>query len=126
MAATDPQLYTLIYCTADSALLSEEASVTLNRETASAPSKTVAKGYAGETPGAAMCELDVSNMVPAAGMEFNAGKFMKTMTPVEMGLLSHGQQLTFKGFIIGDTMKHAVNGDAGYDFKVRGSFADWE
>jgi hypothetical protein len=126
MAATEPQLYTLMYITADSSLLSEEASVTLNRETGSTPAKTVAKGYSGETPGAPMCELDVGNMIPAVGMEFNAGKYMKTMTPVEMGLLSHGQQLTFKGFIIGDTFKHSVNGDAGYDFKVRGAFADFE
>lgn len=126
MAGTDPQLYTLIYALADSSLLSEEASVQLSRETGSTPAKTVAKGYAGETPGAAMCELDVSNMVPAAGIEFNAGKYMGTMTPIEMGLLSHGQQLTFKGFIIGDSIKHSAGGDAGYDFKVRGGFADWE
>lgn len=126
MAATDPQLYTLIYATADSSLLSEEASVSLSRETGSSPSKTVAKGYAGETPGAAMCELDVSNMVPAAGIEFNAGKYMKTMTPIEMGLLSHGEQLLFKGFIIADSFRHSANGDAGYDFKVRGAFADFE
>jgi hypothetical protein len=126
MAATDPQLYTLIYCLAESSLLSEEASVTLNRSTNSTASNTVAKGYSGETPGAPMCELQVANMVPAAGIEFNAGKYMKTMTPVEMGLLSHGQQLTFKGFIIGDSIKHSVNGDAGYDFTVRGAFTDWE
>jgi hypothetical protein len=126
MAATDPQLYTLIYCTADSGLLSEEASVSLDRSTGSTPAKTVAKGYAGETPGAPMCELQVSNMVPAAGIEFNAGKYMGTMTPVEMGLLSHGQQLQFKGFIVGDSIKHSAGGDAGYDFTVRGAFADWE
>lgn len=126
MAGTDPQLYTVIYVTADSSLLTEEASVNLARETGSSPVKTVAKGYAGETPGAAMCELDVSNMVPAAGMEFDAGKYMGTMTPVEMGLLSHGKQLLFKGFITADSMKHAANGDAGYDFKARGGFAPWE
>lgn len=126
MAATDPQLYTMIFCLADGALLSEEASVSLSRETASSPAKTVAKGYAGETPGAAMCELQVSNMVPAAGMEFDAGQYMVAMKPVEMGLLSHGKQLTFKGFIVSDAIKHSVNGDAGYDFTVRGSFASWE
>lgn len=126
MAATDPQLYTLIYCLAESSLLSEEASVSLDRSTNSSAANTVAKGYAGETPGAAMCQLQVGNMVPAAGIEFNAGKYMGKMIPVEMGLLSHGQQLQFKGFIIGDSIKHSVNGDAGYDFTVRGAFADWE
>jgi hypothetical protein len=122
----DLQLYTLIYITADSGLLSEEASVSLGRETGSAAAKTVAKGYAGETPGAPMCELQVSNMVPAAGMEFDAGEYMRTMKPIEMGLLSHGKQLTFKGFIISDSIKHSVSGDAGYDFNVRGQFSVWE
>ncbi len=53
----DLQLYTLIYITADSALLSEEASVTFSRETGSAAAKTDAKGYVGETSGAPMSEL---------------------------------------------------------------------
>lgn len=126
MAANDPQLYTLIYVLADSALLSEEASVTLNRETGSQPAKTVAKGYAGETPGAPMVELQVSNMVPAAGMEFDAGQYMVAMKPIEMGLLSHGKQLTFKGFIVSDSIKHAASGEAGYDFNVRGVFSEWQ
>lgn len=126
MAANDPQLYTLIYVLADSSLLSEEASVSLKRTTGSQPSKTVAKGYAGETPGAPMVELQVSNMVPAAGMEFDAGKYMKAMKVIEMGLLSHGKQLTFKGFIIEDSIKHAASGEAGYDFEVRGVWSDWE
>ena len=43
MAVQDPQLYTLIYVLADSALLSEEASVSMSRETGSSPAKTVAK-----------------------------------------------------------------------------------
>lgn len=124
--ATDPQLYTLVYVLADSALLSEEASVSMSRETGSSPSKTVAKGYAGETPGAAMIELDVTNMVPAIGIEFNAGKYMSTMTPIEMGLLAFGEQLTFKGFIISDSLKHSVNSESSYDFKVRGGFVDFE
>jgi hypothetical protein len=126
MAATDPQLYTLIYVLANSSLLSEEASVSIKRETGSQPAKTVAKGYAGETPGAPMTELQVSNMVPAAGMEFDAGDFMSTMKVIEMGLLSHAKQLTFKGFIVEDSLKHAASGEAGYDFSVRGVFGKWE
>jgi len=122
----DVQLYTLIYVLADSALLSEEASVTFSRETGSTPSKTVAKGYAGETPGAPMVELQVSNMVPAAGMEFDAGDYMAAMKPLEMGLLSHGKQLTFKGFIVQDSIKHSASGEAGYDFSVRGVFSKWK
>ena len=122
----DPQLYTLIYALMNGSLLSEEASVSLSRETGSSPAKTVPKGYAGETPGAPMSELQISNMVPAAGMEFDAGQSMATMTPIEMGLLSHKKQLTFKGFIINDSIKHSASGEASYDFTVRGVFSKWE
>lgn len=124
--AAEPQLYTIIYVLVDSALLSEEASVSVTRATGSSESKTVAKGYAGETPGAPTIEVDVTNMIPAAGIEFNAGKYMSTMTPVELGLLSHGQQLTFKGFIVSDSFKHSVNSESSYEFKARGAFADFE
>ncbi len=124
--AVDPSLYTLVYVLANSSLLSEEASVSMSRTTGSNEVKTVAKGYAGESPGAAMIELDITSMVPAAGIEFDAGKYMSTMTPIEMGLLSHGQQLTFKGFIISDTLKHSVSSESAYDFKVRGAFASFQ
>jgi hypothetical protein len=126
MAATEPSLYSLIYVLADSSLLSEEASVTMSRSTGSSEVKTVAKGYAGESPGAAMVELDVTNMVPAAGIEFDAGRYMATMTPIEMGLLAFGKQLTFKGFIISDSIKHSVGSESSYDFKCRGALSEWE
>lgn len=126
MSVPDPQLYSLIYVLADSDLLSEEASVSVSRETGSNPVKTVAKGYSGEAPGAGMIELDVTSMIPAKGIEFNAGKYMKTMTPIEMGLLAFGEQLTFKGFIIADSFKHSVNSESSYEFKCRGAFQDFE
>lgn len=126
MATTEPSLYSLIYVLADSSLLSEEASVTMSRSTGSSEVKTVAKGYAGESPGAPTIELDVTNMVPAAGIEFDAGRYMSTMTPVEMGLLAFGKQLTFKGFIISDSIKHSVGSESSYDFKARGSMVEWE
>ena len=59
------QLYTLAYVTVENALLTEEASVTVNRATNSQVVNTVAKGYAGESPGAATTEIQVTNAVPA-------------------------------------------------------------
>ena len=126
MAATDPVLYTLIYVLADGALLSEEASVTMSRTTGSTEAKTIHGGYSGEMPGSPMIELDVSSMVPASGIEFDAGDHMEAMTPVEIGLLAFGQQLTFKGFLVGDSLKHSVNGAAGYDFRARGRLERFE
>lgn len=121
------QLYSLLYVTIDSALCTEEASVTINRATNSQAVNTVAKGYAGESPGAPTIEIQVMNAIPAAGFEFNAGKKMKTLTPAEIGVIGPGgQQLKAKGFIISDSIKHSVNSESQYDFNFRGAFEDFE
>ncbi len=120
------QLYTLAYCTADGKLLTEEASITVNRATNSQAVNTVAKGYAGESPGAATIEIQVTNAVPAADFELNAGPFMKALQAVEMGVICAGKQLVAKGFIISDSFKHSVNSESNYDFTFRGGFEDYE
>jgi hypothetical protein len=120
------QLYTLAYCTADGKLLTEEASITVNRATNSQAVNTVAKGYAGESPGAPTVEIQVQNAVPAADFELNAGPFMKALKSVEMGVICAGKQLVAKGFIISDSFKHSVNSESMYDFTFRGGFEDFE
>jgi hypothetical protein len=122
----DVQLYTLAYCTADGKLLTEEASLTVNRATNSQAVNTVAKGYAGESPGAPTVEIQVTNAVPAADFELNAGPFMKALKAVEMGVICAGKQLVAKGFIISDSFKHSVNSESNYDFTFRGGFVDFE
>lgn len=123
---SDPQLYSLIYLLADSALLSEEASVSFTRDAGNQVAKTVAKGWAGITPGVGSVQLDVTNMIPANGQEFDAGPYMASGTPIEMGLLCAGKQATFKGYIMGDSFKHSVGSEAAYDFKVEGAMTQFE
>lgn len=120
------QTYALAYATVDGALLSEEASVVVNRHTGSQAVITVPKGYAGESPGAAMSEVDVVSAVPAIGFEFNAAAKMRALVPAELGVIVGTQVLVVKGFIIADTFKHAANSEATYDFKFRGQFGDWQ
>lgn len=120
------QLYTLAYVLVDGAILTEEASVNVNRATNSQAVNTVAKGYSGESPGAANCEIQVTNAVPSADFEMNPGRYMKGLKEVEIGVLAAGKQLTARGFIISDSFKHSVNNESNLDFNFRGSFADWE
>jgi len=120
------QLYSLAYVLVDGAILTEEGSVTVNRATNSQAVNTVAKGYAGESPGAANCEIQVTSAVPSADFEMNPGKYMKGLKEVEIGVLVAGKQLTAKGFIISDSFKHSVNNESSLDFSFRGSFADYE
>jgi|SRR5271169_1026903 len=120
------QLYTLANIYINGSLLAEEASVTIDRATNSQQIITVAKGYAGESPGAPMTEMSIENVVPAADFELNPGKFMGTLQIVEFTAFAAGRTLTFKGFIISDNFSHAANTASKLGFKCRGSFSDWQ
>ena len=120
-------LYSLAFCLVDGMLLAQEGQLSVNRSTNSQAVNTVALGYAGESPGAAMVEIDVKNAVPSADFEMNPGKFMKSLKECEIGILGPGgKQLTARGFIISDTFEHSVNAESSLSFKFRGKFKDWE
>jgi len=121
------QLYSLLYATIEGSLLTEEASINITRSTNSQPVNTVAKGYAGESPGAPMVEIDIDNAVPAADFEFDPGDNMATLTPAEVGVVGPGgKRLVAKGFIISDTLKHAVNSESMQGIKFRGRMPGWK
>lgn len=113
--------------------LAQEASMQFSRKTNSQAVLTVALGYAGESPGAPMCEVDVTNAVPSAGFELDAGAFMgstgggaqNALQPVQFTLFVAGKTLVFNGFIIEDSFSHAVNSEAKLTFKARGEFSLW-
>ena len=118
------QQYSLLYGTVNGQLLVEEASITVTRQTRSQEVNTTAKGYAGESPGAVLMEIDFTNAVPAIGLEFDAYSAMASLTPVNIGILGPGGKvLKGKGFIISDSIKHSVNSESMYEFKFRGTMA---
>lgn len=120
------QLYTAAFVYVNGALLAEEASVTVNRSTNSQQVITVAKGYAGESPGAAMCEITVESAVPAADFELDPSKFLGELRVTEFTVFAAGNTLTFKGFIISDNFSHAANTESKLSFSARGQFAEWD
>lgn len=124
--ATESQTYSLAYVLADGAIMAEHGSVTVNRATNSQAVNTVAKGYAGESPGAPTIEIQVTCAVPAVGFEKNFGAHMAALKQVEIGVMAAGQVLTRKVFVISDSFKHSVNNESAYDFTARGPMADWE
>jgi len=120
------QLYALAYVLVDGAILTQEGQVSVNRSTNSQPVNTVALGYAGESPGAAMVEIQVRNAVPSADFEMNPGRYMTKLKEVEIGVLGPGgKQLTARGFIISDTFEHSVNSESSLSFNFRGKYKDW-
>ena len=124
--AGNSAIYTLLFQTVNGVLLAQEQSVEIDRATNSQAVSTVAIGYAGESPGAAMVEFTVTSAIPAAGYEYDAGAFMASLTPVQLYTLGPaGKQLKGECFIISDATKHGVNQEATYTFKARGPMALW-
>jgi hypothetical protein len=119
------QLYTNAFVSIDGAVLLQEASVSVSRATGSQPVITAPLGYAGESPGASTMEVDVTNAVPTADFEFDAGAKMKSLKEVELTIYAAGKRLVSKGVIVADTFKHAANSESTYEFKFRGAFAEW-
>ncbi len=120
------QLYTLAFVTVGGRLLTEHVDAQVNRSTNSQPVNTVSKGYAGESPGAPMVEIDVTNAVPAADFEMDPGPYMENLDVVEIGVLVAGKQLVASGFIISDSFSHSVNSESKLSFKFRGSYASYQ
>ena len=120
-------LYAQAFVLIDGMLLAQEASVTVTRSTNSQAVNTVALGYAGESPGAAMVEINVKNAVPTADFEMDPGKYMSKLKEVELGILGPGgKQLTARGFIISDAFEHSVNAESSLSFQFRGKMKSWE
>lgn len=126
MAGTETQLYTLAYVLWKGRIMAEEGSVSLDRTTGSQEVKTTAKGYAGESPGAAMVQMQVTSAVPASAFDVDPGEQMENLEEVEVGLLAAGKTLVAKGYIISDSFKHSVDNPSSHEFTFRGAFVKWK
>lgn len=119
------ELYTNILVLIDGTLLTEENRVTINRSANSIAQNTVAKGYAGESPGAGMVTITVDNCVPSKDFELDPGKYIFKNRKCQITLIAASRQLTTPGFIISDTLEHGVNAESKLEFQFRGSPAEW-
>ena len=125
------QLYSQVEVYLNGTKMAEEAQVSIGRRTNAQPVNTVAKGYAGESPGAAIMEVKITSAVPAAAFEVNPGQFMglvsaSALVPVEITLFAAGSTLTSKGFVYEDNLSHAVNSEAKIEMSARLEPADWK
>lgn len=121
------EVYTLALVTIDGSLLTEEASITIDRDSRAQEVSTVAKQFSGMSPGAGIMHIDVENGVPAADFELNPGKyFAKFLKPVEIAIYAAGRRLVTQGFIPKDTFRHGVSAEAKVSFHATCQMADWE
>lgn len=122
------EIYTLAICYLDGGLLTEESSVTIDRDARMQEVNTVAKGFAGMSPGSPIIRIDLENGVPARDFEINPGPYFINPGDIrvaELTIFAASRRLTSKGFIIKDNFRHAVNAEARLSLNFIGSPADW-
>ncbi len=123
------EIYTLAVAYLDGALLTEESGITVDRDARMQEVNTVAKGFAGMSPGSPIVRIDLENGVPARDFELNPGKFFINpgdIQIVELTIFAASRSLTTKGFILKDNFRHAVNTEARLSFNFIGEPADWK
>jgi len=125
MSAANPQIYSIFFAVVTgvatpTTMLAQEQEIDITRNTQSQAVETVALGYAGESPGAPMMEVDIINAIPQGGFEFDAGANMLALIPVSIQVIGPGgRSVKGKGFIISDSIRHGVNQQARYSFRAR-------
>lgn len=107
-------------------LLTEESNVTVKRESGGNAVKTVAKGYAGRSPGAPTTTITVKNAVPSLEFELNPGQYINNNESVEISIFADGRTLTIDGHISNDNFDECAKGtDTALQFEFNGGASDW-
>lgn len=120
------QTYSKAVVYVNSNLLTEESNVTIKRTSGGNTVKTVHKGFAGRSPGAAMTMITVKNAVPSADFELDPGPFINNTEKVEITVFAAGRTLTCVGFIDNDSFTHGVDAAAELEFEFEGGPSDWQ
>lgn len=107
-------------------LLAEEQELDFSRTAGAQAVDTVAKGFAGMSPGTPMLELDIHGAMPQGGFEFDAGPYIVSLTPVPVQIIGPGGK-AMKGdaFITQDNGRHGVNQQARYSFRCVMAFQNF-
>lgn len=107
-------------------LLAEAASISISRKTGAIANNTLAKGFAGMSPGVRMMEVKVTSAVPRVGLEYDPGAVMNGLVPVEFAAYVGSKTITTKGYVTEDDMKVAVNAETTIDMSIMCAYAEWQ
>lgn len=107
--------------------LLEAADVEITRHTNSIEQNTLAKGWAGESPGASRMDVKITNGVPSAGIEYDPGPDAEALALVPITIhIDDGSFLTTEGIVMSDNFKKAVNANASLEITFKAKFAQWQ
>jgi hypothetical protein len=130
MSATNLQKYTIaqVYIGPQGGspgLQLEAQSITVKRMSGASDVDTGAKGFAGQSPGSPKMTITVTSAVPAAGIEFDPGSYIKNLDVADIVVFAFGKTLASSGFINDDTFAYSVNSEGKLDFEVKCQMAEW-
>lgn len=120
------QQYTITESYWNGSKLTESTTVKVSRMSNAQIIETIARGFAGISPGAARIEVTIDSAMPAADLELNPGPFIKKNEAGELTLYASGRTLSSKGFMMSDDVSGGVNSPSTISFTFIGEYAEWE
>lgn len=113
------QIYSNCFVKIDGKLLTEEATVSVDKKSGLNPVFTTVKGYAGMSQGAGYADVTIESAVPATDFEFAPDAYLlKPNTTVELTVIMAGRQTVCQGFITDATYSHSVNKESQLHLKL--------
>lgn len=116
-----------MYLFVDGALLKENTSVDINWDGDDQDVQTTAKGWAGISPSPVSLSINVENVIPPAGFEFDAAKAFVEKTEHEIKCMSGatGKSLVSKGYVRQPKLASGVGKVTQYTWGFKGTPATW-
>jgi len=106
--------------------LLEAADVSVERQSNSQEQKTLQKGWAGESPGAPIMMIKITNAVKADGFEYDAGPDIAGLVAVPFTIWAANSFLTSEGIIQSDAFTKAVDKNATVEVTIKTKMAQWQ
>lgn len=123
---SDLKLYSSASVFINGSLLSEEASVSLEKKSGLNPVYTVSNGLSGMSQGAATIEVSIESAVPSADFEFNPDGFMIVGEVVELRVVMANRETNVKGFITDASYSHQTNEASKISMKLLCRYGEFE
>lgn len=106
--------------------LLEASSIEVVRHGNAIDQNTLAKGWAGLSPGARKMTIKVTNGVKATGIEFDLGPFIVSLEGISITIWAANSFLTTIAIVKSDTFKKGVDQNASLEFEMDAEFAQWQ
>lgn len=118
-------IYTGVEGYIEGSMLSEAMNIAIGHASQAQVVETMARGFAGLSPGAPHLTISCGNAVPRADFEYDPTTAIKLNTVVEFTCFVAGKTLTSKGFFLSCNFSGAVNSPSNLSFEFIGEYATW-